>query len=495
MTDAPCQPSRDPSRRSRGLLKKDWGSFTLGESATAPPKKCLEAQGPSADASAAAGFFSSRQGLLSLKAESFGVDAVPAASRTGGWFSLFVMYAGINVCLPMMMMGGILVPGLSFKEAVVVGLIGNTVAAAIISLTGYPGADHGLPASVLTRSSLGFPSGTWIASLAITVSGIGWFAFQAELAGLAADGVMERMSGFSSPVLMISVMGALNVVIAVMGFGWIQRLATWSVPALLVLCSLLFWKIALDHPFQELINRPGDGSLSFLAGMNIMVSGQFTAAFTSSDLSRYSKDHRSLWLGIWSGIVPVSAFMIGLGALSRLVSGEWNPVLGVQQLGLGIPALVLIIFATWTTNDKNLYSGGLALTNIFPGRSRWLHTLVLGFFGTALGCFGVTRYLAEFLVALGAIFAPLVGVMIADYFLVRGRRPAMEDFYSRDGRYRYTRGVNLAALVALAAGVVAGRLAPPESIQPIVSLVVTMVVYGGGMRLLYPLQFRVEAST
>ncbi len=79
---------------------------------------------------------------------------------------------------------------------------------------------------MLTRSSLGFPSGTWIASLAITISGVGWFAVQAELAGLAANGVIQRMGGFSAPILMISIMGALNVVIAVMGFGWIQRLAT-----------------------------------------------------------------------------------------------------------------------------------------------------------------------------------------------------------------------------------------------------------------------------
>ena len=432
---------------------------------------------------------------MSLKAESFGVDAVPASSRTRGWFSLFVMYAGINICLPMMMMGGIFLPGLSFKEAIVVGLVGNTVAAAIISLMGYPGADHGLPASVLTRSSLGFPSGTWIASLAITISGVGWFAVQAELAGLAADGVIQRMGGPSAPIFMISIMGALNVVIAVMGFSWIQKLASSAVPALLVLSGLLFWKIASDHPFLELVNRSGDGSLTFLAGMNIMVSGQFAAAFTSSDLSRYSKDHRSLWLGIWTGIVPVSAFMIGLGALSRLISGEWNPVLGVQELGLGIPALLLIIFATWTTNDKNLYSGGLALTNVFPGRSRWLHTLVLGVLGTALGCFGLTRYLADWLVTLGVIFAPLVGVVIADYFLVRARRPALGDLYEKDGSYRYTRGVNLAALIAIAAGLIAGRLAPPEAIQPIVSLIVTIAVYCGGMRLLYPLQFRVEAST
>ena len=107
----------------------------------------------------------------------------------------------------------------------------------------------------------------------------------------------------------------------------------------------------------------------------------------------------------------------------------------------------------------------------------------------------MTKHLATFLVTLGVIFAPLVGVVIADYFLLRARRPALGDLYEKDGSYRYTRGVNLAALIAIAAGLIAGRLAPPEAIQPIVSLIVTIAVYCGGMRLLYPLQFRVEAST
>ncbi len=95
-------------------------------------------------------------------------------------------------------------------------------------------------------------------------------------------------------------------------------------PALLVFSGLLFWKIALDLPFRELINRPGDGSLTFLAGMNVMVSGQFAAAFTSSDLSRYSKDLRSVWLGIWTGIVPVSAHFLVSSAESGTRCWEFN---------------------------------------------------------------------------------------------------------------------------------------------------------------------------
>jgi len=356
-----------------------------------------------------------------LDVESHGIDAVPASSRNRGWFSLFAMYAGINICLPMMLVGGIFVPGLSFGQAILVGILGNALGATFICLAAYPGADHGLPASVLTRVFLGYPGGTWIASLATTFNLVGWYAVQAELAGVAADGLAQKLLGISSPVTAIGLMGALNVFFAVMGFGWMQKLASYSVPALLVMSALLFVQLAATYPFLELIGRPGTGAMTFLAGMNIMVSGQIAASFTSSDLSRYARDHRSVWYGILTGVTPVSAFMIGLGALSALASGEWNPVLGVQQVGLGVPALLLVIFATWTTNDKNLYSGGLALTNVFPGQPRWLHTLLLGILGTALGCLRLTQYFTQWLITVGAVFAPLVGILLADYFAVRGR--------------------------------------------------------------------------
>jgi len=427
---------------------------------------------------------------MPLDVESHGIDAVPAGSRNRGWFALFAMYAGINICLPMMLVGGMLVPGLSFSQAILVGILGNALAAGFICLAAYPGADHGLPASLLTRVFLGYPWGTWIASLATTFSLLGWYAVQAELAGVAADGLAQKLLGVSSPVTAIALMGGLNVFFAVMGFGWMQKLASYSVPALLVMSALLFVQLAAAYPFLELVARSGTGAMTFLAGMNLMVSGQIAASFSSSDLSRYARDHRSVWTGILIGVAPVATFMIGLGALSALASGEWNPVVSVQQVGLGVPALLLIIFATWTTNDKNLYSGGLALTNVFPGQPRWRHTLILGILGTILGCFRLTRYFADWLITIGVVFAPLVGVLLADYFAVRRRRPRIDEIYRREGSYRYTGGVNLAAIVSLVVGVVAGRLTPPESIQPIVSLLATAICYLAAMRIFYPMQFR-----
>jgi cytosine permease len=187
------------------------------------------------------------------------------------------MFAGTNICLPMMMAGGVLVPGISFTKAILVGLLGIGLAACFICLASYPGTDHGLPASVVTRISLGLPWGASIASLAIVCSSVGWFAVQAELAGYATDGIVQGLSGFSAPVLMIGLMGVLNILFAVTGFGWIRRLATWAVPALLALAVLLFGRIASSHPFLELMAQRGDGAFSILAAMSIMISGQIAA--------------------------------------------------------------------------------------------------------------------------------------------------------------------------------------------------------------------------
>jgi NCS1 family nucleobase:cation symporter-1 len=422
--------------------------------------------------------------------ESHGVDSVPTSARTHGWLDLFTMYAGVNICLPMIITGGVLVPGMTFWQAVLVGLLGNGIAAAFACLVAYPGVDHGLPVSVVTRMSLGFPRGTWIASSVIIISLLGWYAVQAEMAGLAADGVVKQLGGGSHPTLMIVLMGLVSIYFAVMGFVWMQRIASWSVPALLLFCGFLFATIAWQRPFLEIVSRPGTGSLTFLQGMNIMVSGQIAGGFLSSDIARYARNRRAVWYGILLGIAPVAAFMISLGALSSLATGEWNPVIGVQGLGLGVPALLLIVFATLNTNDKNLYSGGLALTNLLPSTPRWRHTLVLGLLGTLLGCTRPSRFFIQWLVALGMMFAPLVGIVLSDYLLVRRASPMLADIYRSTGTYRYTGGVNLAALLAIAAGVVAGRLAPPQAMQPIVALVVSAGTYLVAMRLFQPDQGR-----
>ena len=51
-------------------------------------------------------------------------------------------------------------------------------------------------------------------------------------------------------------------------------------------------------------------------------------------------------------------------------------------------------------------------------------------------------------------FAPLVGVQVVDYFVLRGQRISIRGVYDKgaDGPYAYWFGVNWAALLALTGG-------------------------------------------
>jgi len=62
-------------------------------------------------------------------------------------------------------------------------------------------------------------------------------------------------------------------------------------------------------------------------------------------------------------------------------------------------------------------------------------------------------YIFTWLLGYGALLGPVAGILIADYFLVRGGELRLEDLYRRNGAYEYRGGVNWIAMTALALGV------------------------------------------
>ena len=58
----------------------------------------------------------------------------------------------------------------------------------------------------------------------------------------------------------------------------------------------------------------------------------------------------------------------------------------------------------------------------------------------------------NFLLLIGAMFIPLFGVVLTDYFIIRKRKLSTEDIYRIGGAYWYYKGFNLKALAAWAVG-------------------------------------------
>ena len=62
-------------------------------------------------------------------------------------------------------------------------------------------------------------------------------------------------------------------------------------------------------------------------------------------------------------------------------------------------------------------------------------------------------YLFVWLVGYSSLLGPIAGILIADYFFVRGCKLDVDEFYRRGGKYEYSNGWNMYALLALALGI------------------------------------------
>jgi purine-cytosine permease-like protein len=150
--------------------------------------------------------------------------------------------------------------------------------------------------------------------------------------------------------------------------------------------------------------------------------------------------------------------------------------------------LVVIALDNWTINVLNLYTGGLSLSNIFERLGRFWTTLIISVLGIVLSAIpdvatGYTTYVG----ILGNVFAPIAGVLIADYLLVKRMRIDLVALFETKGRYWYWQGVNPVAVTWTVLGFLAYMFViPAEWIRVVITVLSTGAGYWATMYLLAP---------
>ena len=95
---------------------------------------------------------------------------------------------------------------------------------------------------------------------------------------------------------------------------------------------------------------------------------------------------------------------------------------------------------------------------------------------------------------LGNFGAPLTGVVLADYLVVKRQRLNVDALFDPRGRYRYIKGVNVSAVLAIAGGVAGYYLASHSWLKVVVGVVAGAVIYLALVAMQAPAR-RFEAST
>ena len=110
-------------------------------------------------------------------------------------------------------------------------------------------------------------------------------------------------------------------------------------------------------------------------------------------------------------------YVIGMGA--AIITGEYDIAQIMLKAGLGILGLLIIVFSTVTTTFLDAYSAGISSETVV---SRWngKHVaIVVTVIGTAAAIVYPMDNITNFLYLIGSVFAPMIAIQIADFFLLK----------------------------------------------------------------------------
>ena len=393
----------------------------------------------------------------------FGIRPIPPEHRALGTWDSFVLWADLGVSFLVMVVGMFLVPGLGLGQALLAILIGAVVGNALLGLGAVVGSDTGAPTMVLLRAPLGV-RGSYVPTVLNIVQLIGWAALEVMVMAQALDVLLGRLLGLRSLYpLWVLLFTILTAYLALSGpirvtRQYLEKFVIWAV---LVTTVWLTAAIFLNYDVRALFAQPGTGDLPFWTGVDLVIALPISWFPLVADYSRFARSTKAAFWGTAAGYFVPHAWLYALGALLVLADGVVSdpiapiaPLLtAIAGLTVGWVALVILLVDETDEGFANVYSTAISVQNLAPNLSHRM--LVLGISAIVLllaWLVPLTEY-ESFLLLIGGCFVPLLGLLIADYFVVNGRRYAVDALYHARGQYWFSDGVNTVGMAAWIAGV------------------------------------------
>ena len=433
--------------------------------------------------------------------EQFGIEAIPADLKTVRWYDLFAIVFNFLVNPGVILVGGLAVAaGLSFWEAIAAETIGVVLAFSAYIVMATIGVDYGIPGQVATRMAYGILGAKWVPSLLRTIASVYWFAFQTLAGAMAIVAVLDKWTGAHFSLMSVSLVFAiLQVLVALVGYSSLKLLSRVALPVKII---ILFYLVGLlmshDNPNYALgavlgySGMPGPHWLVFATWLNVSAAAWLTMITDAADFCRYSRGRSDMWIGtiVAAGLGTFVAGFIGAYGAAATLGQQPNSFAVIADISTNWLTLLLVFIVigldNWTINVLNLYTGGLSLSNMFEKLGRFWTTLLVSVFGVLLSAApnvvnGYTGYVG----ILGNLFAPIAGILIADYVAIKRMQVDVVALFEHGGPYWYWGGFNLVAIGWTGVGfVLCTLLVPIQWVPTMVALIVTGLCYYATVRML-----------
>ncbi|GAB3182920.1 NCS1 family nucleobase:cation symporter-1 [Nesterenkonia halophila] len=421
-----------------------------------------------------------------LSAGLYNHDLAPTQREGRTWraYSIFTLWANDVHSLGNYSFAiGLFALGLGGWQILLALVLGGLFLFVLLNLSGLMGEKTGVPFPVMSRIAFG-TRGAQIPALIRGAVAIAWFGIQTYLASVvfrimivalipAAAALDENSFLGLSTLGWISflVLWAVQLVIVSYGMEMIRKYEAFAGPVILVtMATLAIWmffqaggSIAWSTPDSK---TGADMWTSIFGGAALWVSIYGTFMLNFCDFTRGASSKGAIVRGNFFGI-PINTLLFG-GIVVVLAGSQFRingtiieaPADIIQTVPntffLIMACLALMILTVAVNLMANFVAPIYSLSNLFPKVLDFKRAgLVSGIIGLIIlpwNMYNSPLVITYFLGGLGALLGPLVGIIMADYWLVRRARINIPDLYRNypQTTYFYQQGMNPRALAALA---------------------------------------------
>ena len=414
----------------------------------------------------------------------------PSSEKKWGWFEIFNVWANdVQSLFGYTLAASLFIAsGLNGWAVFLALILAGFFIMWLVNLSGKPSVKHGIPYPVFARVSMGV-FGANFPAMARGLVAMFWYGAQTYAASTAVALLITGLTGIQGEPVLLGMSGVMwisfifvslfQVYLFWQGIDLVRRFLNFAGPAVYIVMIVLMiaiWAKAGGGLLSEVGEIFSGGERSggfeglgsfgaFLAVFSIMV-GYFAAVVINfGDFARFVKNENemkkgNLW-GLVGNVIFFSFITLMITGGTIAIFGEYiaqptEMVAKVDNLLLTLIAAFAFFAATVGINMvANFIPPAYDLANLMPDKINFrTGGLITAFFGFVIGGMWVAVItqmgMFPFVNTLGAILAPVFGIMITDYYLIKKQQLNVDDLFSEksSGRYHYNGGFNGKAMLA-----------------------------------------------
>jgi len=374
-------------------------------------------------------------------------------------------WSGFTSAFASIVIGNRLQAELGTFDALFAVVLGNWILFIYSAAIGYAAGRWGLNSQLVLEAVFG-RSGALLPGLVLAFLVTGWFAYHVVLT-VAILGQAFHVNEMTP--LWLGTIGLVFAAPLLLGLSRGFNLTALAFPAMLLFVSIVSYRY-IAPKWAVLLDGPLHGTLPFGTGVCITFGIFVVSGTMTGDIVRYCQTGNQAIQATAVGFLVSNLPFLVVGVLVGAIHLTASDLL-LSSRPISFLLLSLALVAHWTTCDACLENASVTIKSAFPGLP-WIGACcgALGV-GMAIAFSGLVGDVFEWLLLLVTVVAPIGGIILADYYILRANKGFA---HARTAR------VNVAALSALVATVIGIRFwgsSVSDWASPLVGVPMASLVY------------------